>query len=153
MLSSLFLYICLCVCFQAGEIYEKLTSQGQYTNLYTGQEVREIPFSTHIAATMEIAPTNEDFDIAVIDEIQMIDDASRGHAWTRALLGIRAKEVHVCGGLEVSLQSFNKLCSLKLIYVIIAYWCGTQEYFSKFFVYRLLIWSRNLSQIVGMSSS
>lgn len=36
-------------------------------------------------------------DIAVIDEIQMMKDQSRGWAWTRALLGIVANEIHICG--------------------------------------------------------
>ena len=43
----------------------------------------------------------KDYDVAVIDEIQMIADKQRGWAWTRALQGVRAREVHVCGGLEV----------------------------------------------------
>lgn len=43
---------------------------------------------------------NKEYDVAVIDEIQMIADPARGHAWTRALLGLRAREIHVCGGLE-----------------------------------------------------
>lgn len=33
----------------------------------------------------------------VLDEVQMMGDASRGWAFTRALLGIPACEVHVCG--------------------------------------------------------
>jgi ATP-dependent RNA helicase SUPV3L1/SUV3 len=77
-----------------------LTSQGVYTNLFTGQEKREIPFATHVSATVELAPTNEEFDVVVIDEIQMLCDPFRGFAWTRALLGIRCKEIHVCGGME-----------------------------------------------------
>ena len=36
-------------------------------------------------------------DVAVVDEIQMIKDAQRGWAWTRAVLGLFAKEIHVCG--------------------------------------------------------
>lgn len=36
-------------------------------------------------------------EVAVIDEIQLIRDNGRGWAWTRALLGIIADEVHVCG--------------------------------------------------------
>ena len=36
-------------------------------------------------------------DIAVIDEIQMLADSNRGGAWSRALLGVPAREVHVCG--------------------------------------------------------
>lgn len=35
--------------------------------------------------------------MAVIDEIQMLRDEQRGYAWTRALLGVAADEVHVCG--------------------------------------------------------
>ncbi|CAF4457892.1 unnamed protein product, partial [Adineta steineri] len=37
------------------------------------------------------------YDVAVIDEIQMMRDPQRGWAWTRALLGIQAKEIHLCG--------------------------------------------------------
>lgn len=36
-------------------------------------------------------------DVAVIDEIQMIKDQQRGWAWTRAVLGLYAREIHVCG--------------------------------------------------------
>ena len=35
--------------------------------------------------------------VAVIDEIQMLRDEDRGWAWTRALLGVPADEVHLCG--------------------------------------------------------
>jgi len=96
----------------AAEIYETLTSQGVYTNLYTGQEAREIPFATHCAATVELAPTDQDFDVVVIDEIQMVKDQSRGYAWTRALLGVRCKEIHVCGGLEAEklVRKIAKAC-------------------------------------------
>jgi ATP-dependent RNA helicase SUPV3L1/SUV3 len=84
----------------AAEVYEKLTAEGVYCNLYTGQDRREIPFSTHAAATVEMADLQEEYDVIVIDEIQMIADKERGFAWTRALLGSRCKEIHVCGGLE-----------------------------------------------------
>lgn len=36
-------------------------------------------------------------EVAVIDEIQMLRDPQRGWAWTRALLGVVADEVHICG--------------------------------------------------------
>lgn len=36
-------------------------------------------------------------EVAVIDEIQLMRDLSRGWAWTRALLGIPADEIHLCG--------------------------------------------------------
>ena len=36
-------------------------------------------------------------EVAVIDEMQMIADAERGYFWTRAVLGLCADEIHVCG--------------------------------------------------------
>lgn len=48
-------------------------------------------------------------ECAVIDEIQMIGDRERGWAWTRALLGIPAEEVHLCGN-ESALPLIQKLC-------------------------------------------
>lgn len=36
-------------------------------------------------------------EVAVIDEIQLLRDNQRGWAWTRALLGVIAEEIHVCG--------------------------------------------------------
>jgi ATP-dependent RNA helicase SUPV3L1/SUV3 len=84
----------------AAEVYETLTAEGIYCNLFTGQEKRVVPFATHGSATVEMALLEEDFDVVVIDEIQMIADLERGHAWTRALMGLRCKEIHVCGGAE-----------------------------------------------------
>lgn len=36
-------------------------------------------------------------EVAIIDEIQMMKDPQRGWAWTRALLGLVAEEIHLCG--------------------------------------------------------
>ena len=82
------------------EVYESLNRRGVYTDLVTGQERREVPFSTHTSSTLEMINLSRVYDVAVIDEIQMIADAERGYAWTRALLGVCANEVHLCGGLE-----------------------------------------------------
>lgn len=84
----------------AVEVFEKLTASGVYCSLYTGQEIQKVPFETHGAATIEMANLTVDYDVIIIDEIQMISDKERGFAWTRALLGSRCKEIHVCGGLE-----------------------------------------------------
>lgn len=51
----------------------------------------------HVSCTVEMAPIDCAVDVAVIDEVQMLGDRDRGWAWTRALLGIPAKEVHLCG--------------------------------------------------------
>jgi ATP-dependent RNA helicase SUPV3L1/SUV3 len=96
----------------AAEVYETLTADGLYTNLFTGQERRHIAFSTHSSATVEMAAMGEEYDVVVIDEIQMISDVTRGAAWTKALLGLRCKEIHVCGGLEAKeiVQKIAKAC-------------------------------------------
>ena len=55
---------------------------------------------------------NEEYDVVVIDEIQMISDVTRGAAWTKALMGLRCKEIHVCGGLEAKdiVKKIAKAC-------------------------------------------
>jgi ATP-dependent RNA helicase SUPV3L1/SUV3 len=40
---------------------------------------------------------------------QMIGDPDRGGAWTRAFLGLRARELHVCGGME-GVEVIRQLC-------------------------------------------
>jgi ATP-dependent RNA helicase SUPV3L1/SUV3 len=48
-------------------------------------------------------------ECAVIDEIQMLGDPDRGWAWTRALLGIPAAEVHLCGNDSI-IPLVQKIC-------------------------------------------
>lgn len=67
-------------------------------NLKTGEERRAASmFTTLTSCTVEMAALNVEHDIAVIDEIQMIGDPDRGSAWTQAVLGLPAKELHLCG--------------------------------------------------------
>ena len=112
------------------EVYENLNRDGVYCNLLTGQEKRDVPFSKHVSCTLEMVNvTSNEYEVAVIDEIQMIADKERGYAWTRALQGLRAKEIHLCGGIEAldivkniveemgdefELQTYNRLGELKI---------------------------------------
>eukprot|EP00127_Corallochytrium_limacisporum_P004748 Clim_evm102s172 gene=Clim_evmTU102s172 len=85
----------------AREVSENISDKGVPCDTLTGEEVvyvngPEIP-ADHTACTVEMTPIGQEYDVAVIDEIQMIADPDRGWAWTRALLGVQAKEVHVCG--------------------------------------------------------
>ncbi|KAG2531030.1 hypothetical protein JM16_001351 [Phytophthora kernoviae] len=82
------------------EIFERLNSDGLYTSLVTGQEKKIVPYSSHVSCTVEMANINRPWDVAVIDEIQLIGDPQRGWAWTRALFGLQANEIHVCGSGE-----------------------------------------------------
>ena len=68
------------------EIYEKLNREGVLASLLTGQERQEVPMATHISCTVEMVNVNKVYDVAVIDEIQMIGDPERGSAWSVELL-------------------------------------------------------------------
>ncbi|GIX62523.1 ATP-dependent RNA helicase [Babesia caballi] len=81
----------------AWEMHQRLCDAGVKCALLTGQESRSSGADTHLACTVEMTPVQRDFDCAVIDEMQMVGDASRGYAWTRAFLGLRARELHICG--------------------------------------------------------
>ena len=80
----------------AFEIYDRLNEAGVKCNMITGEEEIMVEGATHYSATIETASMTEIYDVAVIDEGQMIGEEQRGGAWTRAILGICADEVHVC---------------------------------------------------------
>ncbi|XP_014515515.1 DExH-box ATP-dependent RNA helicase DExH18, mitochondrial [Vigna radiata var. radiata] len=93
----------------AMEVFDKVNAKGIYCSLLTGQENKRVPFSDHIACTVEMVSTQELYDVAVIDEIQMMADPNRGYAWTRALLGLKADEIHLCGDPSV-VDIVKKIC-------------------------------------------
>ena len=84
------------------EVYESLNRQGVMCDLLTGQEKREVPGSAHTSCTVEMVSVTKNYDVAVVDEIQMVGNPQRGHSWTRALHGLLANEIHLCGGLEAA---------------------------------------------------
>ncbi|MBQ1609199.1 MAG: helicase [Lachnospiraceae bacterium] len=80
----------------AFEVFEKSNAAGVPCNMITGEEAIRMPGATHQASTVEMLSVLKDYDLAVIDEAQMIEDTERGGAWTRALLGVPARRIHVC---------------------------------------------------------
>ncbi|KAF9228843.1 P-loop containing nucleoside triphosphate hydrolase protein [Gyrodon lividus] len=67
-------------------------------NLRTGEEFRIIADNAPLmSCTVEMATLDKPLDVAVVDEIQMIADPERGSAWTNAVLGLAAREIHLCG--------------------------------------------------------
>lgn len=82
------------------EAQELLLDSGVACSLTTGEEEDRQEGDTHIAATAEKLELGREYDVAVIDECQMIADAERGYAWTRAILGVRAPEIHLCAAPE-----------------------------------------------------
>lgn len=79
------------------ENFEKLNREGTKCSLVTGEEEIRVEEAMHICCTIEKLDMDKNYEVAVIDEIQMIGDDQRGAAWTRALLGVRSSEIHVCG--------------------------------------------------------
>ncbi|XP_063817646.1 ATP-dependent RNA helicase SUPV3L1, mitochondrial [Pseudophryne corroboree] len=118
----------------AHEIYKKSNEEGVPCDLITGEEMIYVnadgKAAAHAACTIEMCSLNTPYEVAVIDEIQMIRDPSRGWAWTRALLGLRAQEVHICGesaainlvtelmyttGEEVEVRNYERLTPIKIL--------------------------------------
>lgn len=79
------------------EIQEKLMQENVPCTLITGEEEQRIAHAQHQSSTIEITNFKDELDVAVIDEIQMIQDPHRGAAWLRALFGLKAREIHLCG--------------------------------------------------------
>jgi ATP-dependent RNA helicase SUPV3L1/SUV3 len=95
----------------ASELFDTMSTKGVRTTLLTGEEVIEVPDSTHFSSTIEMAKLQTRFECCVIDEIQMLTDPQRGWAWTRALINIQADEVHICGDHSV-LDLVKKILAL-----------------------------------------
>lgn len=97
----------------ATEVYNKSNENGTHCDLVTGEERKyslgEGIASPHVSCTVEMTSVSTPYEIAVIDEIQLLRDPGRGWAWTRALLGLIAEEIHVCGE-PGALNLIKKLC-------------------------------------------
>lgn len=66
-------------------------------SLLTGDELRHVEGATLYSCTVEMLSLDKRYDVVVVDEIQMIADSQRGPAWTAAVLGAAAEELHLCG--------------------------------------------------------
>jgi ATP-dependent RNA helicase SUPV3L1/SUV3 len=111
-----------------------LDGVGKDCNLLTGEERRIVsPDAGLLSCTVEMVPLSPPggglYDVVVIDEIQMMADPQRGGAWTKAVLGMRAKEIHLCGdettralletllpslGDEVTVHKYDRLAPLSV---------------------------------------
>jgi ATP-dependent RNA helicase SUPV3L1/SUV3 len=113
----------------------ELNGQGRACDLLTGEERRMVGDGEAglLSCTVEMLPLGgiggEGFDVVVIDEIQMLGDPQRGGAWTTAVLGVKAKEIHLCGdettvdllknlieplGDELTVHRYNRLTPLSV---------------------------------------
>uniref|UniRef100_A0A8C9PXQ5 ATP-dependent RNA helicase SUPV3L1, mitochondrial n=1 Tax=Spermophilus dauricus TaxID=99837 RepID=A0A8C9PXQ5_SPEDA len=118
----------------AHEIFEKSNAAGVPCDLVTGEERVTVEAdgkqAAHVACTVEMCSITTPYEVAVIDEIQMIRDPARGWAWTRALLGLCAEEIHLCGesaaidlvtelmyttGEEVEVRNYKRLTPISVL--------------------------------------
>ncbi|KAG0234497.1 hypothetical protein BGW42_006578 [Actinomortierella wolfii] len=105
----------------AHEVFERMNNAGAKCNLVTGEERRYAVYKPDgtpdpaaaglVSCTVEMADTSRKVDVAVVDEIQMIADQERGWAWTNALMGLAAQEIHLCGEPTV-VELVRKICKL-----------------------------------------
>lgn len=80
------------------EVGEAIRDSGVPCDIVTGEEADydEDEGTSHVSSTVEMLDTERRYDVAVIDEAQMLDDEARGWSWTRAIVGVDADVVHVC---------------------------------------------------------
>ena len=97
----------------AMEVRDRLVQAGVPCNLITGEERVLMNGALHTASTIEMMHSTRAVDVAVIDEIQMLQDPDRGQAWTAALIGVPAKQVYVCGSNAVTTLCTRALDALQ----------------------------------------
>ena len=85
----------------AMEVRDRLMNAGIPCNLVTGEERVMVPGAQHTACTVEMMDPTMEVRVAVLDEIQMLQDEQRGWAWTAALVGVPARTLFVCGDASV----------------------------------------------------
>lgn len=99
----------------AHEIFQRFNAQNIPCDLLTGEERREVfldgKSAPLVSCTVEMADFGRQVDVAVLDEIQMLQDRLRGWAWTLALLGLRARELHLCGE-PSSIEIVERICDM-----------------------------------------
>ncbi|XP_055692792.1 ATP-dependent RNA helicase SUV3 homolog, mitochondrial [Lutzomyia longipalpis] len=98
----------------AAEVFHKSNERGTSCDLVTGEERKfargDGSPSAHVSCTVEMTSVTHPYEVAVIDEIQLLRDPQRGWAWTRAFLGLIAEEIHVCGEAGCA-ELLQKICT------------------------------------------
>ncbi len=82
------------------EGYEDLKASNINASLITGEEQILHEEAAHVCSTIEMIDFDLDVDVAVIDEVQMLDDADRGWAWVNAIIGCPAKRIIMTGSVN-----------------------------------------------------
>lgn len=81
----------------AYEIFDRLNEEGVACSLLTGEEYIPVEGAKLTAATIEMFNPVNSGECVIVDEAQMLADADRGWAWTRAMMESAAPEMHIIG--------------------------------------------------------
>jgi ATP-dependent RNA helicase SUPV3L1/SUV3 len=101
----------------AFEIHDRLNSGSVPCTLRTGQELIEVANSQHTACTVEMTSLQRPLEVGVLDEVQMLSHPERGWAWSRVVLGLPARQLHVCGSADALplIRSLVEACGDELV--------------------------------------
>lgn len=113
------------------EIYDKLTEADVPCSMLTGEEQYICEHSFVTSATVEMVSLRNEYDIAVIDEAQMISDPFRGHVWSRLIMGLRAHEIHLCMAPEAEQVIIRLLKECRQSYEVVHHERNTELIFEK----------------------
>jgi hypothetical protein len=89
---------------------EEISKRGYPCSYLTGEESDIQEGANFICSTIEMLSIKEEYDCAIIDEIQMIADENRGTGWLEALIGVNANRV-ILTGTKAALPIVQKLCN------------------------------------------
>lgn len=103
------------------ENYERLNREGVPCSLLTGEEEFIVAGAKHLCCTVEKAKLRQTYDVAVIDEVQLVSDSQRGDAWSKAILGLRCPEIHLCGAQLAKGQLLNMIRDCEDTFVLKEY--------------------------------
>ena len=92
------------------EAYENLQKDEHLASLITGEEQIINEDASYVCSTIEMLDISMDVDIAIIDEVQLIDDTQRAWAWLNAIIGVPANEVIMTGSIN-ALSAIKKIAS------------------------------------------
>ena len=90
------------------EGYEDLKESNIDASLITGEEQILNEDAAHICSTIEMLDFDLEVDVAIIDEVQMLEDIDRGWAWVNAIIGVPAKKVIMTGSVN-ALEAVKKI--------------------------------------------
>lgn len=80
---------------------QEFEKRGIECSMLTGEERDEKEWATFVSSTVEMMDYTKEYDVAIIDEVQLINDPDRGHAWLEAIIGVNAKKVILVGSKDI----------------------------------------------------